>query len=92
MAGVWLLCESRVRQLMAPNVSVLSDVCFIIVMIAAYPFLIYVDQIQEHRYHRFHQIMEGSIDKIMERIFNRFHEICQNSILEPSFESRRRVE
>lgn len=92
MAGVWLLCESKVRQLMASNVSVLSDVCFIIVMIAAYPFLIYVDQNQEHRYHRFHQIMEGSIDKIIERIFNRFHEICQNSILEPSFESRRMVE
>lgn len=59
MAGVWLLCESKVIQLLAPNVSVLSDLCFIIVMIAAYPFLIYVDEIQEHRYHRCHQIMEG---------------------------------
>lgn len=92
MAGVWLLCESKVRQLLAPNASIVSDLCFLTVMVAPYPFLIYVNEIQEHRYHRSYQIMEGSIDVIMERIFNRYHEICPNSILKPSFESRRMVE
>ena len=59
MAGVWLLCESKVRQLLAPNASVVSDLCFLTVMVAPYPFLIYVNEIQEHRYCKYYQIMEG---------------------------------
>lgn len=50
MASLWLLAESRLRQVMLPNSTIASDVGFLMVMLLPYPFLTYSNLIQKRRY------------------------------------------
>ncbi len=57
IASVWLIAESRLRQLVFPNNSVASDVGFLMVMLMPYPFLSYVNVIQKRRYQKIYMVM-----------------------------------
>lgn len=50
MASLWLIAESRLRQVMLPNSTIASDVGFLMVMLLPYPFLTYSNLIQKRRY------------------------------------------
>lgn len=50
IASLWLIAESRLRQLILPNSSIASDVGFLMVMLLPYPFLTYINIIQKRRY------------------------------------------
>lgn len=50
LAAVWLIANSVYRQVIFSNVSVASDFPFLMVMLIPFPFLIYMDIIQEKRY------------------------------------------
>ncbi len=50
MASVWLLAESRLRQVIFPNSTIASNVGFFVVMLLPYPFLTYGNLIQNRRY------------------------------------------
>lgn len=52
MGAVWMLGESKLRQLWIPNVSILSAVCFLVILLCPVPVLIYMDSVQKKRYTR----------------------------------------
>ncbi len=57
IASLWLIAESRLRQLMLPNSSVGSNVGFLMVMLLPYPFLTYLNIIQKRRYQSVYMII-----------------------------------
>ena len=50
LASIWLLAESRLRQVILPNSTVASNVGFFMVMLLPYPFLAYINYTQKRRY------------------------------------------
>ncbi|MDD6570871.1 MAG: ATP-binding protein [Thermoflexaceae bacterium] len=50
LAAVWLITNSVFRQLFFVNVSTASDIPFLCVMIIPYPFMIYMNEVQQSRY------------------------------------------
>lgn len=57
LGAIWLLGESKMRQLIIPNVSILSSLCFVVVMLCPVPVLLYVDSVQNGRYRKlFHTV------------------------------------
>lgn len=52
MGAAWMLGESKMRQLWIPNVSILSAVCFLVILLCPVPVLIYMDSVQKKRYTR----------------------------------------
>lgn len=44
-AAVWIITNSKLRQLMFSNLSVVSDIPFFMVMFVPFPFLLYMDEI-----------------------------------------------
>lgn len=50
MGAAWMLGESKLRQLWIPNVSILSAVCFLVILLCPVPVLIYMDSVQKKRY------------------------------------------
>lgn len=58
MGAMWLLGESKLRQLYARNASSLASLCFVIVIIAPIPILFYVDSVQQGRYKKVFAIIE----------------------------------
>ena len=59
LGALWILVESRLRQLVVPNVSVLTSVGFEVAMLCPVPVLFYVDSVQKGRYKKFFCIIEG---------------------------------
>lgn len=53
LGAVWMIGESKLRQLFISNASSLATLCFVIVMLCPIPLLIYVDGIQHGRYRKF---------------------------------------
>lgn len=60
IGAVWLLGESKLRQLFISNASVLASLCFVVVMICPIPILFYVDSIQKGRYKKLFYVIEGA--------------------------------
>ena len=58
LGAVWMICESKLRQLYAPNVSVLGNVCYFAVMLCPIPVLFYMDSIQRGRYKKTYHVIE----------------------------------
>lgn len=56
LSGGWLAGESKLRQLIMANTSALSNICFLIIMLAPYPLLLCVDKLQKKRYSRVYTI------------------------------------
>lgn len=57
MGATWMLGESKLRQLLFPNSSVLSTLCFVMIMLVPIPVLFYADSVQQGRYHKLHQAL-----------------------------------
>lgn len=57
MGSVWMIGESKVRQLLVPNASGLSTACFVMVMLCPLPISLYVNNLQHGKYQKlFHRI------------------------------------
>ena len=57
-AGIWIVSDSVFRQLLFPNMSVISDMAFYMVMLIPIPYLLYVNQLQKGRYQKVYSVME----------------------------------
>ena len=61
MGAIWMLGESKLRQLWIPNASILAMMCFVVILLGPIPFLIYMDSVQKGRYTRIYQFMEAVV-------------------------------
>lgn len=52
LAAVWLITNSSLRQLLFPNISVIGDMTFFMIMLLPFPFVLYIDDVQKRRYHK----------------------------------------
>lgn len=52
VSSVWIIAESRLRQIFLPNSTIASDVGFFMVMLLPFPFMSYINQIQKRRYEK----------------------------------------
>lgn len=59
VGAVWMIGESKLRQLWVPNTSVLSALCFIVVMICPIPLVFYIDSVQKGRYRKVYHYIEA---------------------------------
>lgn len=57
LAAVWILGNSGIRQILFPNVSVLNEITFYMIMLLPFPFLFFMDIIQKRRYHKVFFVM-----------------------------------
>lgn len=58
LGAVWMLGESKLRQLFVSNASILSDMCFFAVMLCPVPVLFYIDSVQQGRYRKIYHVAE----------------------------------
>lgn len=61
LVAIWTTFESKIRQLYVPNIAVASDVAYLAAMLMPFPFLCYVDQTQNRRYHKLFSFMEAVV-------------------------------
>lgn len=59
IASVWILVDGSCRQLIFSNVQISGFCAFVLISLVAFPFLVYMDRIQEFRYHRAYFALEG---------------------------------
>lgn len=52
MGGIWMLGESKLRQLLVPNASALGSLCFVMILLSPLPVIFYADSLQEGKHHR----------------------------------------
>ncbi len=50
LASIWIITNSQSRQFIFPNVSIINDIPFLMLMLSTLPFLLYMNGIQELRY------------------------------------------
>ena len=58
IAAMWLITNSVFRQLMFPNISLVNDMTFLMIMLLALPYLFYMNAIQNRRYERGYDALE----------------------------------
>lgn len=58
VAAVWLITNSTFRQLIFPNLSIINDITFLMIMLLALPYLLYMNEIQKGRYRGIYHAME----------------------------------
>lgn len=58
IAGIWLIVNSVFRQLIFPNLSVVNDIAFYMIMLLPLPYLFYMNGVQKERYRRAYLIAE----------------------------------
>ncbi len=58
IAAMWLITNSVFRQLMFPNISLVNDMTFLMIMLLALPYLFYMNAVQNGRYGRGYSILE----------------------------------
>ena len=56
--AVWMLGESKLRQLFVSNASILSNMCFFVVMLCPVPIMFYIDSVQQGRYRKVYHVAE----------------------------------
>jgi len=61
VAAVWLITNSTFRQLLFPNLSIVNDITFLMIMLLSLPYLLYMNEIQKGRYRWAYQAMEGIV-------------------------------
>lgn len=54
MTSLIMVTESFLRQFIFPNITVASNMGFLLTMLAPYPFLIYANKLQKRRYQKFY--------------------------------------
>lgn len=47
MGAIWMLGESKMRQLLVPNASALGSLCFVMILLSPLPIILYADSIPE---------------------------------------------
>lgn len=52
IGAVWVLYNSIFRQLYSRNISIMSDTPFLMVILMPLPFLVFINSLQENRYHK----------------------------------------
>ena len=57
MGAIWMLGESKLRQLFLPNASTMAALCFVMILFCPVPILFYADTILRGKYHRLYQII-----------------------------------
>ncbi len=57
VSSIWLIAESKLRQIFLPNSTIAADVGFFMVMLLPLPFLIYINNIQKRRYQKYYAII-----------------------------------
>ena len=58
LGAVWMLGESKLRQLFVSNASILSNMCFFVVMLCPVPIMFYIDSVQQGRYRKVYHAAE----------------------------------
>ena len=66
VAAVWIITNSSFRQLIFPNLSVINDITFLMIMFFSLPYLLYLNEVQNGRYRKAYYVMDGIV------IFNFF--------------------
>lgn len=61
VAAIWLITNSTFRQLIFPNLSIINDITFLMIMLLSLPYLLYMNEVQKGRYGRMYEILEGVI-------------------------------
>ncbi|MCM1499915.1 MAG: response regulator, partial [Clostridium sp.] len=61
VAAVWLITNSSFRQLIFPNLSIVNDITFIMIMLLSLPYLLYMNEVQKGHYKWAYQILEGIV-------------------------------
>lgn len=56
-AGSWLIGESRLRQLLAPNGSTLTDICYFVIMLAPIAIALYLNDLQKSKYQKLYSLI-----------------------------------
>lgn len=59
LVSFWLLTNSACRQLIFSNTSVVSDAAFLNVMMIPFPFVIYINAIQQKRYEKLYTVVQS---------------------------------
>ena len=59
MGAVWMLGESKLRQLLVPNASSLGSLCFVMILLCPIPILLYADSVQKGRHRRMYHFLAG---------------------------------
>lgn len=54
IVSLWLLSESRLRQLVLPNMSVVASMSFLMIMLMPFPFSLYINNVQNGRYQKWY--------------------------------------
>ncbi len=57
MGAIWMLGESKLRQLFLPHASAMAALCFVMILFCPVPILFYADTILRGKYHRLYQII-----------------------------------
>ena len=55
MGSVWMIGESKMRQLLVPNASGLATSCFVMIMLCPLPISLYVNNLQKGKYKKIFQ-------------------------------------
>ncbi len=61
VATVWIITNSTFRQLIFPNLSIVNDITFLMIMLLSLPYLLYMNEIQKGRYRWAYQVMESIV-------------------------------
>lgn len=56
-AAMWLIANSELRQFIFPNVSVLNDMAFLMILAIPAPIVLYMNEIQGKRYQKYYNIV-----------------------------------
>ena len=56
-AMLWVLFNSRLRQVYVPNATIGSDLAYIMVILIPMPLISYIDVMQKKRYHRIYRVL-----------------------------------
>ena len=55
MGAIWMLGESKFRQLLVPNASALGSLCFVMILLGPIPLLLYADSVQNGLHRRLYR-------------------------------------
>lgn len=57
LVSIWLLSESRLRQLILPNMTVVASMAFLMIMLMPFPFALYINNVQNGRYQKWYVLV-----------------------------------
>lgn len=59
MAAIWMLGESKLRQMLVPNSSALASLCFVMILLGPVPLLLYANSVQRGLHRRLYHYISG---------------------------------